>query len=177
MQQAVFLDRDGTLIEDRGYLKDPRDAVFIPGVIDTLRLLQRRFVLFIVTNQSGIAKGLTTRQEVARVNGDVLHRLHQQGICIRECYVCPHAKEHCCKCHKPEPEFAHDAARRYGLDLAASWSVGDHPHDAELGVRAGGRGVHVLTGHGPKHRAEVKPGTPIAATLMDAARIMLVDQR
>lgn len=172
-REAIFLDRDGTIIEDRGYLRLASEVHFIPGAVEALKRLQRRFRLFIVTNQSGVAKGVTTLRQVQRVNGHVLLELHRDGIFIEETYVCPHAREQCCRCHKPEPFFMQEAAKRYGLDLDRCWSVGDHPHDAELARRVGGRGVYVLTGHGEKHRHEVPHDVPVAADLSEASRIIL----
>lgn len=172
MTSAIFFDRDGTILEDRGPLTCAADVAFIPGVVEALQTLKRRFRLFIIANESLIGKGALTRQQMKLVNGHMLRKLHRDGICVEELYACPGAKGPCCKCHEPASQFLIDAAKRYGLEMSQSWTVGDHPHDAELGRRAGGNGIVVLTGHGQKHRADIPKDVPIAFDLGEAARIM-----
>lgn len=166
---ALFLDRDGTLIEDRGYLRDPSEVVFYPGVADALRRLGDAFLLFIVTNQNGVAKGLLSPEEAARVNDHVVRRLRDEGVAIREVYCCPHQRSDGCACIKPRPHFLRLAARDHGADLPRSFVVGDHPSDVELAANAGARGLYVLTGHGAKHRAEVNVSCDVVADLAEAA--------
>lgn len=166
---AVFLDRDGTLIEDRGYLRGTGDVVFYDGTMDALHLLQPRFTLFIVTNQSGIAKGLQTAGETETVNRFIEDRLRQDGIEIRKTYTCPHRREDRCRCIKPEPFFAREAAREFGIDLAGSYAVGDHPHDVLFGRAFGGTGLYLLSGHGEKHRSELEADVPVYPDLLSAA--------
>jgi len=172
-QPAVFLDRDGTLIEDRGHLRNPAEVVFFPDTFAALRKLQRRFMLFLVTHQGGIGQGLVTAQAVASVNAHVVSELAAAGIRLAEVYVCPHRRDEGCACLKPAPHFLLQAAERHGVDLSGSFTVGDHPHDVELAARAGARaGIYVLTGHGRKHRDELPPGTPVAATIGEAVQII-----
>ncbi len=170
---AVFLDRDGTIIEDRGHLRDPDEVVFFPDTFESLRKLQRRLLLFVVTNQPGVAKGLITRSDVDRVNAHVIGALAEQGIEIRELYVCPHGRSEQCLCMKPKPYFLREAADRYGIDLSASFTVGDHPHDVQLAANAGAAGIYVLTGHGLKHLAELPDDTQIASGIGEAAEMIL----
>ena len=173
MPKAVFLDRDGTIIEDRGHLRCPSEAVFFPDTFDALRRLQEEFLLFIVTNQSGIAKRLITRQDADRVNHCVVRRLAEAGIRIADVYVCPHQRADGCPCIKPKGYFLEAAAARYGIELACSFTVGDHPHDVELADRVGAQGIYVLTGHGEKHRNELATGAIVAQGIGDAARKIL----
>lgn len=154
MRPAVFLDRDGTLIEDGGHLADPSQVVFYPDTVGALRRL-RDFALFIVTNQNGVAKGAITLEQAERVNAHVTARLAAEGIAIRAVYTCPHQRSDGCGCIKPNPFFLRQAERDHGVNLARSWVVGDHPADVELAARAGARGIYLLTGHGAKHRGEV----------------------
>src|SRR5215831_17148723 len=93
---AVFLDRDGTLLEDLGYLGDPAKAVLFPETIPALRRLADRFLLFIVTNQSGVAKGLLKEEQVRRVNDRIRDLLAEGGIAIQETYSCPHERSDGC---------------------------------------------------------------------------------
>jgi len=162
MHRAVFLDRDGTLIEDRGNLRRESDVVFFSGTVDALRRLNRRFKLFIVTHQGGIAEGEITPEEVETVNGYVVSCLAAYDIEIAEVYVCPHSRDDNCRCIKPNPYFLKEAAHSHDLDLGSSYTVGDHPHDVELATQAGACGMYVLTGHGTKHRHDVPADTVVA---------------
>ncbi|MCK5803929.1 MAG: HAD family hydrolase [Lentisphaeria bacterium] len=172
---AVFLDRDGTLIEDDGYLREPEDMRMYDSTVEALRLLRESFLLFIVTNQVGVAKGLLTMEDVHRVNDGLVRRLASEGIEIVEVFVCPHATEDNCPCRKPKPFFLHQAADRYGIDLARSFTVGDHLHDVDFGTNAGAKGIFVLTGHGSHHIDELSADTLVAKDILDAAQMILKD--
>ncbi len=174
---AVFLDRDGTLIHDGGYLRRPGEVVFYEETFPALRALQARFLLFIVTNQSGIAKGFQTPEEVETVNRFVETRLHEAGIVIRKTYTCPHRREDGCGGIKPERFFAQQAANEFGVSLRESHAVGDHPHDAAFGRRFGVTGMLVLTGHGRKHRAELNGSDPVFPTIKEATDWILARYR
>jgi histidinol-phosphate phosphatase family protein len=175
---AVFLDRDGTIIEDRGHLRSPSGVVFFPDTVRALQRLQEHLHLFVVTHQRGIADGIVSAAEVTRVNEHVVAHLRRHGVVITEVYCCPHRRDEGCACIKPKPYFLEEAARKHGLDLALSFTVGDHPHDVTLATNAGATGVYVLTGHGAKHRAElphckaVVPGIREAADWILACREM-----
>lgn len=173
MKKAVFLDRDGTLIEDRGYISSPEDVVFYENTFEALLRLQVYYKLFIVTNQSGIAKGLNSPAEVEAINRHVSDILAQHNIIITDTYVCPHNTEDQCQCIKPKPYFLKKAAAEYDIDLSGSFSIGDHPFDPELAENAGGRGIYILTGHGEKHRNELTRDTIIAKDISAAADIIL----
>jgi len=168
LAQAVFLDRDGTLNEDRGHLANPDDVVFFPQAAPALARLGGRYRLFIVTNQRGVAEGILTPEQVEAVNRHVVAVLARAGVAISRVYTCPHLRSDGCACIKPNPHFLHRAAQEFGLDLARSWVVGDHPHDVELARRAGALGLYVLTGHGAKHRAELSPGTVVVPGIAEA---------
>jgi D-glycero-D-manno-heptose 1,7-bisphosphate phosphatase len=167
-QPAVFLDRDGTVIEDRGYLGAPDQVAFYPGAVRALRRLQADFLLFIVTNQSGIAQKLITAEAAERVNRHVVEELARGGVRIQAVFTCPHDRGEC-DCRKPSPRFLHEAAVKFGVDLGRSFVVGDHPHDVETARNAGAQGVYVLTGHGEKHRAELAADAPVTADIEAAA--------
>ena len=166
---AIFLDRDGTLVEDAGHLKDPSDVVFFPGTLKALRKMQKYFLLFIVTNQPGVAEGVISRKDVNRVNIHLINTLAKAGIEITHVYVCPHRRLDNCRCIKPKPYFLKKAEGLYGLDLSRSFTVGDHPHDIQLAQNAGARGIYVLTGHGQKHLSELPDDTEVFAGIMQAA--------
>jgi len=173
MARAVFLDRDGTIIEDRGHLRDPSQVVFFPDTFDALRRLQQQFLLFIVTNQPGVSEKTITREDVDRVNDHVVARLAEADVHITRVYVCPHARAEGCTCIKPEPYFLRKAARQYQIDLEDSFTVGDHPHDVALADGVGAEGIYVLTGHGTRHRTELPPDVCVAAGIREASLRML----
>lgn len=170
---AVFLDRDGTIIEDRGDLSDPSQVVFFSDTVESLRRLSNHFILFVVTNQSGVAKGTITTQDVDRVNGHVAAYLERHGIQIAETYVCPHERASGCHCIKPKPYFLKEAEKEFGIDLARSFVIGDHPHDVEFAVRAGATGIYVLSGHGIKHRAELPADAVVTDGIREATDLIL----
>ena len=142
-------------MEDLGHVGDPAKAVLYPGTIPALRRLGDRFVLFVVTNQNGVAKGITRLEDVCKVNEQVVRTLAEAGIAIREVYCCPHQRSDGCACIKPNPHFGKLAERDHDLDLVRSFVIGDHPADVEFAANLGARGIYVLSGHGEKHRGEL----------------------
>jgi len=173
LRPAVFLDRDGTLIEDRGHLAKPEDVVFLPETIGALQRLRDEFQFFIVTNQSGVAEGAISLGDVERVNAHVVSRLAEAGVKISAVYVCPHRRDQGCECIKPNPSFLHQAARDFGISLRHSFVVGDHPHDVALAERAGAQGVYVCTGHGLKHLRELRGDETVVPDIRAAAEWIL----
>jgi len=173
LRPALFLDRDGTIIEDRGFLTKTEEVHFYPDSFTVLNRLQEYFALFIVTNQGGVARGLQTLEDVDRVNGFVSSELAARGIRIEETYTCPHQRSDQCNCIKPNGYYPLKAAAEHHICLEKSWSLGDHLHDVELGERFGGRGIYLLTGHGIKHRADLPESTRIAADISEAEAIIM----
>ena len=165
----VVLDRDGTLIRDVGYGHRLADYELLPGVIDGLaRLVAAGFRLAIVTNQSGIARGVFSRAEYERFHGQLLDDLAAADVAIEATFMCPHLPDEGCDCRKPSPSPLHRARDRLGADLASSWVIGDHVSDLCLAANAGCRGVLVLTGHGAEERARIGK-TPVDAIVDDFA--------
>lgn len=152
---AIFLDRDGTIIEDMGDIKQLAEVQFYPFTFKALDLLQEHFLLFIITNQSGIAKGIVTVKEVEEVNNHILNTLKKQGIAIYDSFCCPHKSEDNCECKKPKTYFIEKARQLYNIDLNQSFIIGDHPSDVQCGINAGITPIYVLTGHGEKHKKEI----------------------
>ena len=167
-RSAVFLDRDGTLIEDRGNLRCPTEAIFFKNTFEALKRLQERFLLFIVSNQSGVAEGALTVEKVEQVNGYVVSQLANAGILITEVYWCPHKRSDFCQCIKLNPFFLHRAATDYRFNLERSFVIGDHPHDVRFAENAGARGIYVLTGHGYKHQHELRDGELVVQGIAEA---------
>ncbi|HEY4121088.1 MAG TPA: HAD family hydrolase [Byssovorax sp.] len=139
--RALFLDRDGTLVVDVGYPRDPALVQLIPGALEALRDLEREFALVVVSNQSGIGRGLITPAEAAAVDARVRELFAAGGIEFAGVYHCPHAPDDHCTCRKPKPGMLEQAARELDLDLATSVIVGDKASDLEAGLAVGARGV------------------------------------
>ncbi len=169
LKSAIFLDRDGTLIEDAGVLINPDDIRLFPDTVDAMRQLQKKYLLFVVTNQPGIANGLVTAGQVAEINKSLDVILSHEGVHVRYWYVCPHDRKDRCQCIKPNPAFLLKAATDYDLDLRQSFVIGDHPHDVLTGEVVGAFGLYLLTGHGPEHLEELPQDKLIFHTLGDAA--------
>lgn len=168
---AVFLDRDGTLIEEAGYLDRLERLVFFPYAVDAVRLLNRSgLAVVVVTNQAGVARGIFKEAFVAEAHRHVAERFAAGGARIDGFYYCPHhpdasvaALRQDCDCRKPKSGMFTRAAAELGLDLAASFVVGDRWHDLEAGQRVGARGILVRTGYGRTEEAAPRPGLQPAA--------------
>ncbi len=145
----ILLDRDGTIIEERDYLKDSRQVKLMPGVIDGMKRLSRAgFPLVIVTNQSGVGRGYMKHRDVLRVHSHLEKLLRDRGIRLQGIYWCPHAPDATCACRKPQLKLVHQAARDLKRSAHGAISVGDKWSDVRLGQKCDGAGVLVLTGHG-----------------------------
>jgi len=184
MRRAVFLDRDGTLIEESGYLDRLERLAFFPFSIDAVRVLNRAgFLVVVVTNQAGIARGIVKESFVAEAHRHIADRLGAGGATIDGFYYCPHYPtgtveqyRMVCDCRKPQPGLLRRAAADLDIDLARSFVVGDRWHDLAAGQAVGARGVLVRTGLGKRDEWKPEPGTAAAAiadNLMDAAAWIL----
>lgn len=156
-RKAVFLDRDGTLIVERNYLGDPAGVVLLDGVPQALKqLADAGFFLVMVTNQSGVARGFFTMEDVEKVNDRVQELLSKEGVRLDAVYVCPHHEQGTvleyavpCACRKPNPGMALAAAEDWNLDLSASYMIGDKPADVSFGRNFGARESYLVrTGYG-----------------------------
>ena len=150
MNRAVFLDRDGTIIEDKNYLRDPKDVALFPGAAAALKKLRDAgFKLFIVSNQSGVGRGYFTMAEVERVNACVETEFARAGVRFEKIYVAPEAHEAPSRGRKQSPQFLFDARSEFDLDLPQSFFVGDKLIDLECGWNAGvKKSILVRTGSG-----------------------------
>lgn len=156
MRRAIFLDRDGTLIEHVEYLNRVADVSVDPSSYEALRKINRSGSLaVVVTNQSAVARGLLSVEELQEIHRNITRMFLEQGARIDAFYFCPHHPDmgtdpckRSCGCRKPNPGMLLEAARQLGIDLSASHMVGDTLDDVEAGHRAGCRSVLVRTGHG-----------------------------
>ena len=150
MNRAVFLDRDGTLIAEKNYLHRPEDVEIFPGAGAALkRLVDAGYLLFIVTNQSGIGRGYFTLADAERVNGHLAREFAREGVQFRRIYIAPEAPDQPSRGRKPSPQFLFDAGAEFALNLAESFMVGDKLIDLECGWNAGvKKSLLVRTGYG-----------------------------
>lgn len=177
LRPAVFLDRDGTLVVERYYLADPDRVELVPGAAAALRALAAAgYALVVVTNQSGIARGLYGEAEYRAVQRRIEELLEREDVRLDAVYHCPHHPDYTgpCECRKPETGLFRRAARELGLDLGRSICVGDRLKDVlparELGCAAG---ILVRTGYGEEQSRDAPDWVEIAPDLPAAARAVL----
>ena len=179
---AVFIDRDGTLVEARHYPSTPEDLVLYDGISEELRSLQSAgFKLVLITNQSGIARGYFTESDLERMHDSLLAELRQAEVTIDAIYYCPHHVDGsvpelavACECRKPEPGMLLRAASELDLDLTRSWFAGDILDDVEAGNRAGCRTVLVDLGTELLPDSDVRRPDHVAASAVEAMRLIRV---
>ncbi|HUP57156.1 MAG TPA: HAD family hydrolase [Bdellovibrionota bacterium] len=180
---AVFLDRDGTLNEDPGYLDSAAKLRLLPTVREALELLSARgYELIVVSNQSGVHRGLIEESEMPKIHARLNELLggdpggSRIGPMIRHFKLCFHRPDEGCDCRKPQPRLLLEAARELGLDLSRSFMIGDKFSDLVVGKNAGCRGsILVRTGDGRVTESKLKPGEAayVADSLLDAAKWIL----
>ena len=183
-RSAVFLDRDGTMIEDVGYLERLERLKLFPYTVHAVRLLnQAGFKVVVVTSQNGVAQGILTEEFLAETHAHLAEVLKAAGARVEGFYYCPHSPSAPveryrtdCECRKPKPGMILTAAAEHGLDVSRSFVVGDRWRDIEMGMNAGTKGVLVETGYGRTQAAEPPAkmaGVPIVGTLIEATSWIL----
>ena len=181
MTRAVFLDRDGTLIEEVGYLDRLDRVQFFPYSIDAVRLLNRAgFAVIVTTNQAGIARGFFDEAFVESTHRQLSSTIAAGGAVVDAFYFCPHHPDgvietyrRTCDCRKPQPGLLRRAATERGLDLAQSFVIGDRAHDVAAGAAVGARGVLVRTGYGDRVASTNHGAAMVADNLMGAVSWIL----
>lgn len=178
---AVFLDRDGTINEEMGYLNHLSRLVLLPRTGQAIkRLNEAGLKVVVITNQSGAARGYFPPSLVGEVHEHLKNLLTLEDARLDAIYTCLHGPEAGCACRKPRPGLLHQAARELDIDLARSYLVGDRYKDLETGARAGVKGVLVLTGYGRGEYEHFAPSWKIrpahvAADLLEAAEWIIKD--
>jgi D-glycero-D-manno-heptose 1,7-bisphosphate phosphatase len=176
-RSAVFLDRDDTLIKDKVYLSDPDGIELLPGAAEAVRLINEAGLpAILVTNQSGVARGLFDEERVHEIHLRLMAELAERGARIDAVYFCPHHAEGTvpeyavkCQCRKPAPGMLLQAARDFGLDLPACFMIGDKPEDVRAIHHVGGKGVLIDMG---RPLGGVAPDFT-ARTILDAVKWVL----
>lgn len=170
LSPAVFVDRDGTIMQDADYCSDPKQVQIFPGVPEALRRLKSKgFKLIVITNQSGIGRGLFTIEQYRAVEAEVLRQLGD-GL-IDATYFCPDVPGQHSNCRKPAPGMIVQATREHRIDLLRSFFIGDKEIDAECGRNAGVRTIRVRTGF--DRDAANSYADWVAVDLVEAAKIIL----
>jgi D-glycero-D-manno-heptose 1,7-bisphosphate phosphatase len=173
---AAFLDRDGTIIQEREYLDDPAGVELIDGAVEGLRMLaESGFALVLVTNQSGIARGLYTEAQFRAVQDRLEAILAGAGVHLDGVYYCPHHPDVAgpCPCRKPGLGMYQDAARQLDLNVSASLYIGDRLRDVLPALALGGRGFLVRTGFGAAEAPAAPADVHVVGDLREAARLAL----
>lgn len=161
---AVFLDRDGTINEELNFIRRPEEVVLIPGAAEAIRTLNRRgFLTCVISNQSGVARGYLTENDLIPIHARLEEELSRSGAHVDRIAYCPHHPTEgvppykiTCPCRKPATGMLDDAAREMNLDLSRSYVVGDRLTDVEAGKNAGATSVLVLTGYGRQALSELE---------------------
>jgi D-glycero-D-manno-heptose 1,7-bisphosphate phosphatase len=179
MGRAVFLDRDGTINQEKDYLYQVDEFEFIPGAPEAVKLLNEAgFLVVVVSNQSGVARGYYTEDDVDILHRHIADELAKSGARVDAWFYCPHHPQGkgsyslACRCRKPLPGMLLEAAHRYAIDLAASVMIGDKLVDVEAGAAAGCRTILVRTGYGAAQEPDAVPGTEVYDDLLAAARVV-----
>lgn len=180
MTKAVFLDRDGTVIQEKPgvYLSDPDKVRLYKSTLPALRMLQQNgFKLFIVSNQSGIGRGYFTQKEVNRVHARIEQLL--RPVRLEEIVFCPHAPQEGCKCRKPQPQMGNYLIQKYHISPKSSYMIGDKKADVEFGHALGCKSILVTTANGKQHLQKYPQLHPekVASNLLNAARFIVKDSR
>lgn len=153
-RRFVLLDRDGTINEEVGHLSDPSELQLIPGSSDAIRRLRKLGLgVVVVTNQANVGRGLLSPVELEAIHARLTEVLATEGADVDAILYCSHAPEEACRCRKPAPGMALDAAERFGFDPADGFVVGDHAGDVGMGRAVGATTFLVLTGHGTEEQA------------------------
>jgi D-glycero-D-manno-heptose 1,7-bisphosphate phosphatase len=175
--RAVFLDRDGTIVEDPGFLHEPDKVTLLTGAAAAIRLLNEAgYRVIIVTNQSGIARGRYTVGDYEAVQRRLGELLAAQGARIDGAYFCPHYPQLSgpCECRKPGPKLFRDAQAAFDIDFARSWWVGDRLSDVQPARLLGGEGILVTTGEGNLQQGQARAlGVMVVADLGEAVQKIL----
>ncbi len=180
MTKAVFLDRDGVINkkpQEGEYVTCWEGFQFLPRVVEAIAQLNRAgFYVIVITNQRCIAKGLMTVAELEKIHQRMSKSLAERGARIDAIYYCPHGMKPICRCRKPAPGMFVDAARDYGIELSASWMIGDSDIDIEAGRNAGCKTARLLdetAGDADADQSAHNSGRLVANSLSDAVRQIL----
>jgi len=175
---AIFLDRDGTINVEKHYLHRVEDWEWIPGSVKAIREFNKAgYLVVVISNQAGIARGLFSEDAVLRLHNHVNMMLAKHGARIDSYFFCPHHPEYGntrqCLCRKPLPGLIHEAQMALGIDLKKSWMIGDKLSDIRAGWASGVRGIMVATGYGKTEAVKLEQNVPYVKNLRAACDLVL----
>ena len=176
LRPGVFVDRDGTVLTERHYLADPAKVELLPGALGALAELRAGgYAIVLVTNQSGIARGLYSEADYREVATHLDRLLEEAGVLPDATQYCPHHPDYSgpCECRKPGTGMYEAAAQKLGLDPVSSYYVGDKITDVLPAQALGGTGILVRTGYGALHERDLPAGIEAVDDLAAAARLIL----
>ena len=175
-QKAIFLDRDGTLCEEVNYLSRPEDLRLFPFSAEAVRLLNENgFLVILITNQSGIARGFFDEKTLHEIHAKLKNELAESDAKLNAIYFCPHNPTDNCACRKPKIGMIERATSDFSLDLESSWIIGDKAIDVETGFNAQIKTALVLTGYGQTEVEKLKKKPDlIAENLLQIVKRFLV---
>lgn len=178
MNKAVFLDRDGTINVEKNHMYKPEDWEWIDGAIEVIKGFNRHgYLVIVITNQAGVARGLYTCQDIDRLHDYVNKLLQKEGAKIDGYYYCPHhphfGEVRDCDCRKPKAGLLFQAQAAYEIDLKRSFLIGDKASDISAGYLAGVTPILVTTGYGMSELGKIDEKTPVAGNLYQAYRLII----
>jgi D-glycero-D-manno-heptose 1,7-bisphosphate phosphatase len=176
-QKAIFLDRDGTLIEEVNFLSTVEETKLYSFTIEALKLLRDAgFLFFVTTNQSGVARGYFDANAVNAIHAKIQNELKAEDLRIESFHFCPHFPDEGCKCRKPNTGMIEQAQANFEIDLSESWMIGDKILDIEMGFNAGTKTALVRTGYGKKHKDElIRQPDVVAENILEVAYYVIRD--
>jgi histidinol-phosphate phosphatase family protein len=172
---VIFLDRDGTINIDHGYISEPERVDLIDGAAKAIKKLSEFYHVFVVTNQSGISRGFYTHEDVKKVNERLIELLAKEGAYFDDIIYCPHQKTDNCKCRKPETGMLEELLKRNNAIAEKCWMVGDRSSDIEAGAAIGARTILLPEPHDAP-RLKIEPDFR-AESLLDATGIILKEDK
>ena len=177
--RAVFLDRDGTINIEKNYVHRIQEWEWISGSTDAIRTLNKSgFLVIVVSNQSGIARGKYSPADVNLLHSQIVQELAMEGGSIDDFYFCPHHPEYGsvrdCACRKPKPGLLMEASAKWRVDLSRSWMIGDKLIDVQAGMAAGAESILVRTGHGEREKSLINDGQSVADSLLVAVNEVIL---
>jgi D-glycero-D-manno-heptose 1,7-bisphosphate phosphatase len=175
-KKAIFLDRDGTICEDVNYLSRPDELKIFPFAAEAVRLLnENNFLVILITNQSGIARGYFNENALREIHEKLVSDLAEQNAKLDAIYFCPHNTDDYCACRKPKTGMIEQAAKDFSIDLENSWMIGDKAIDVETGFNAKTKTALVLTGYGLKHIEKLKTKPDITSENLLHAVVKIIE--
>ena len=172
--KTIFLDRDGVINKEVGYLKRIEDFIFIDGVFEScLSFKKLDYQIIIISNQSGIARGYFTLFEYEKLTKWMLNQFSKKNISILDVFFCPHGPKSECGCRKPKPGMYINIADRMNIDLTSCYAIGDSPRDIEAARAVDCKALGVLTGNGIEIQENNKYDIPIFTDLYEAAEFVI----